>query len=112
LLFWPGIIGDFMFYLPFTLIIMLLASLLVAYIINPVFAVDFMKPHKTVKESRAITKGFKMMSLAFLGIIIVGYMVNFGLGNLMLVLFLLILLNKFVFSWAIERFQTKTWPAF
>jgi multidrug efflux pump len=111
LLFWPGIIGDFMYYLPFTLIIMLLASLLVAYIINPVFAVDFMKPHKSVKETRAITKGFKMLCLGFLGIIVVGYMVNFGLGNLMLVLFALILLNKFVFSWAIERFQTKTWPA-
>ena len=27
LLFWPGIMGDFMYYLPFTLIIMLLASL-------------------------------------------------------------------------------------
>jgi len=45
LAFWPGVIGKFMFYLPITLIITLLASLLVAYIINPVFAVDFMKPH-------------------------------------------------------------------
>ena len=32
-------------FLPITLIITLVASLLVAYIINPVFAVDFMKPH-------------------------------------------------------------------
>jgi multidrug efflux pump subunit AcrB len=43
LLFWPGVIGEFMFFLPMTLIITLLASLLVAYIINPVFAVDFMR---------------------------------------------------------------------
>jgi multidrug efflux pump len=43
LLFWPGIIGEFMFFLPVTLIITLLASLVVAYIINPVFAVDFME---------------------------------------------------------------------
>ena len=45
LAFWPGIIGKFMFFLPVTLIVTLLASLFVAYIINPVFAVDFMKPH-------------------------------------------------------------------
>ena len=43
LAFWKGIIGSFMIYLPITLIITLLASLLVAYFINPVFAVDFMK---------------------------------------------------------------------
>ena len=45
LAFWPGIIGEFMFFLPITLIITLLASLVVAYIINPVFAVDFMESH-------------------------------------------------------------------
>ena len=43
LAFWEGVIGEFMFYLPITLIITLMASLLVAYIINPVFAVSFMK---------------------------------------------------------------------
>ena len=42
LAFWPGIIGKFMFYLPITLIITLMASLIVAFIINPVFAVSFM----------------------------------------------------------------------
>jgi multidrug efflux pump len=42
LAFWPGVVGSFMFYIPITLIITLFASLIVAYIINPVFAVDFM----------------------------------------------------------------------
>ncbi|MEJ7588507.1 MAG: efflux RND transporter permease subunit [Ferruginibacter sp.] len=42
LLFWPGIIGRFMVYLPTMLIFTLAASLLVAFIMNPVFAVDFM----------------------------------------------------------------------
>jgi multidrug efflux pump subunit AcrB len=45
LAFWNSLIGHFMFFLPITLIITLLASLVVAYIMNPVFAVDFMKPH-------------------------------------------------------------------
>ena len=57
LAFWKGVIGSFMFFLPVTLIITLLASLLVAYLINPVFAVSFMKPeptgpHKVKKFSR------------------------------------------------------------
>jgi multidrug efflux pump subunit AcrB len=43
LVFWPGIVGQFMHYLPVTLIFTLLASLFVAYIFNPVFAVTFMK---------------------------------------------------------------------
>jgi len=43
LAFWPGVIGKFMYFIPVTLIITLFASLIVAYIINPVFAIDFMK---------------------------------------------------------------------
>src|SRR6185436_17276144 len=45
LLFWPGVIGSFMHGLPVTLIITLTASLVVAYLFNPVFAATFMKPH-------------------------------------------------------------------
>lgn len=47
LAFWDGIIGQFMIYLPITMIITLLASLLVAYIINPVFAASFMRHYKS-----------------------------------------------------------------
>ena len=43
LAFWPGVVGSFMVFIPVTLIITLFASLIVAYIFNPVFAVDFMK---------------------------------------------------------------------
>ena len=43
LAFWPGVIGEFMYYIPVTIIITLFASLIVAYIINPVFAITFMK---------------------------------------------------------------------
>lgn len=43
LLFWPGIVGDFMSYIPMTVIITLSASLFVALIINPVVASVFMK---------------------------------------------------------------------
>src|SRR5438128_5052005 len=44
LLLWKGLIGKFMIYLPTMLILTLAASLVVAFIFNPVFAVSFMKP--------------------------------------------------------------------
>src|SRR5699024_11338427 len=42
LLFWPGIVGEFMGYLPKTLIITLSSSLFVALVINPVLCALFM----------------------------------------------------------------------
>ena len=43
LIFWPGIIGDFMNYLPITLIVTLSSSLFVALVINPTLCAIFMK---------------------------------------------------------------------
>ena len=43
MLFWPGIVGDFMMYIPLVLITTLLSSLFVALVINPVFASVMMK---------------------------------------------------------------------
>ncbi len=43
LMFWPGIIGDFMGYLPLTLIITLSSSLFVGLVINPVICALFMR---------------------------------------------------------------------
>jgi multidrug efflux pump len=46
ILFWPGIMGDFMRYLPITVIAVLSSSLFVALVINPVLASRFIKPGK------------------------------------------------------------------
>jgi len=43
MLFWPGIMGAFMKYLPITLIITLLASLFVALVVNPTLSSIFVK---------------------------------------------------------------------
>lgn len=43
MIFWPGIIGEFMSYLPITLIITLSSSLFVALIFNPTIASNFLK---------------------------------------------------------------------
>lgn len=113
LLFWPGIIGKFMFYLPVTLIITLLASLLVAYIINPVFAVDFMKPHNTDHNHKpSFDARVKRVMMWMAGIALIGYLINFGLGNFIVVLALLYLLNHFYLEGWVLKFQTKAWPRF
>ncbi len=43
MMFWPGLMGEFMKYLPLTLIIVLSSSLLVALVINPVLCASFMR---------------------------------------------------------------------
>lgn len=43
MLFWPGIMGEFMRYLPLTLIVTLSSSLFVALVINPALAAIFMR---------------------------------------------------------------------
>ena len=115
LAFWQGVIGEFMFFLPITLIITLLASLLVAYIINPVFAVDFMKPHSegygTTKPR--FTRRDRVVLIIFLAIALIGYLAGgIGFGNFVLFVYAFVLLEKYVFSKWIHKFQHKTWPAF
>ena len=43
MIFWPGIMGEFMKYLPITLIVTLSSSLFVAMVINPALCAFFMK---------------------------------------------------------------------
>ncbi|MBT3316557.1 efflux RND transporter permease subunit, partial [bacterium] len=50
LVLWPGIMGEFMSYLPITVIITLLASLVVAMIFNPVLCAHFMGVPRTAQE--------------------------------------------------------------
>ncbi|MBL7996135.1 efflux RND transporter permease subunit [bacterium] len=52
MLFWPGIIGDFMYYLPMTLIIMMSASIFTAYIISPTQGAQFIDYHKEIEKAR------------------------------------------------------------
>lgn len=49
--FWPGIMGEFMKYLPLTLIITLTASLFVALVINPTLCGHFMSTGKIIDPS-------------------------------------------------------------
>jgi multidrug efflux pump len=114
LAFWGGIIGKFMFYLPVTLIVTLTASLLVAYIINPVFAVSFMKPHKNEDEpAKAKYKGLKLVAVIMVAIAAIFYINgSVGMGNFTLTLLVLFVVNKLLLTGIIKKFQEKTWPSF
>jgi multidrug efflux pump len=112
LMFWPGIIGKFMYFLPVTLIVALLASLFVAYIINPVFAVDFMKPHGEHDGDKSkFTKGYKITAVVFGSVALMSYITGaFGLGNFALTLFAVYSLHRFYLVDVIKTFQEKAWP--
>ena len=111
LLFWPGIIGKFMIYLPVMLIFTLTASLVVAFIMNTVFAVDFMNhPHG---EHRRKTDIFKKKGLWIgvgLGILLDLAGARF-VGNLLLFIIILVLLNNFFINDVIRGFQNRVLPA-
>ncbi len=112
LAFWKGVIGEFMFYLPITLIITLVASLLVAYIINPVFAVDFMKTHDEAhKNAGKWTRGTSIVSVIFGALALIFYVAqSWGMGNFIVFIYLIYLFNKFVIYKWVEGFQNKVWP--
>lgn len=111
LLFWKGIIGKFMIYLPVMLILTLAASLIVAFIFNPVFAVSFMKPEgrNFDKPKSALFKSNLFWVMLSFGVIlnVAGW---HGLGNFMLLMVILSILNTYVFRDVIYWFQGKLLP--
>lgn len=65
LLFMPGIMGDFMSYMPKTLIITLTASLFVGLIINPVLCSTIMRSPKKIKTTNEISSISTSRTLSF-----------------------------------------------
>jgi len=55
MIFWPGIMGEFMKYLPITLIVTLASSLFVALVINPALCAFFMKTAPGKKGNKEIS---------------------------------------------------------
>ncbi len=109
LLFWPGIVGEFMKYLPITLIIVLSSSLFVALVLNPVFAARFMAieaPGKKVnhKQLFLITGLISVIGIIFY---IVG---NILIGNILQLPLLISLLNVFLLKPAAWKFQNRLLP--
>jgi len=111
LLFWKGLIGKFMIYLPTMLILTLAASLIVAFIFNPVFAVSFMKP-----EGKEFEKPKKSVfrNKWFLTSLIAGVLLHLpgmhGIANFLLLMAILMVFNAYVLNDLIHRFQKRALP--
>src|SRR6185312_13063717 len=111
LLFWPGIIGKFMIYLPTMLIFTLTASLIVAFLMNPVFAVDFMNhPEGKVKRKSDVFKSKAFLIPLLAGIFFDLVHVPF-VGNLLIFFSIVVVLNTYVFDNLIHKFQNNALPA-
>ena len=114
LLLWPGMMGEFMKFLPITLMVVLASSLFVGLVINPMLASRYMKVEQegptrflTFKVGGWMTALGAVFSLA-------GHFGDmkalFTLGNLALAFGLFGYLNHYVLYPASVRFQERTMP--
>lgn len=104
---WPGIMGEFMKYLPITLMIVLGSSLFVALVINPVLAATYMK----VASDKPNKKRTFKVSLIFAGIGVLMLILGaIGTGNLLIVLGLFGILNVYVLYPGAQKFQNSFLP--
>lgn len=95
LAFWPGIMGEFMKYLPITLIIVLGSSLFVALVINPVFTAVYMKIKEATPKT---TRNFWLWPVVLLLIGTLLSVIGAGiLGLIPLVIGLIMFLGRFLF---------------
>lgn len=120
LAFWPGITGEFMFYIPVTLILTLFASLFVAYIINPVFAISFMKHEYDAPEKRNFRRRMLIEMLITISLAILSYtiyagtksMLALGFANAMIFGTVLVFIFHTLLNPYIKWWQEKGWPWF
>ncbi|RTL57233.1 MAG: efflux RND transporter permease subunit [Sphingobacteriales bacterium] len=111
LLFWPGIIGKFMIYLPTMLILTLTASLIVAFLINPVFATSFMKPehYPDPEPKSALFKKKWFWALVGFGLLFHLFRIP-AFANFLLIMAVLVIFNTYLLTDWIHRFQNKFLP--
>ena len=104
---WPGIIGEFMQYLPITLMIVLGSSLFVALVITPVLLAVLMRVEGKKRNRKKILKVFLVFVL--LGIVFNLLSIN-GLGNLFVITGILILINGTLLAPGTLWFQNTFLP--
>lgn len=113
LAFWPGLMGEFMGYMPITLIIVLTSSLFVALVVNPVFTSRFMKiDEKQTPEVRKRKRKNNLIGVAVM--FVIGILAHFAgvmwLRNIFGIVILVTLSNIFFLRSAAFYFQDKLLP--
>jgi len=128
LAFWPGIMGEFMYYLPITLIIVLSSSLFVALVINPVLTSIYMKPgNPKINKGKMLRNSFifiaagiffDALSFAVAGTLEVGVSedafsienILMVIGNLSLFIGISGILNVYILAPGTKYLQNKLLP--
>ncbi|MFC1628826.1 efflux RND transporter permease subunit [Gemmatimonadota bacterium] len=111
LAFWPGIVGEFMGYLPLTLIITLSSSLFVALVINPTLCSLFMSTNGG--KRRRMTRGARGLILGVTGLMLLSVSASNMLTGVLFVAtgVLLWLLYRLIFlpvgTWFLEQALPK-----
>lgn len=104
LAFWDSIVGEFMKFLPITLIIVLTSSLFVALVIIPVISGTFIKKGEQNSKPTA-AKGIKIASILGATAVLF-YLVNANiLGSLLAIGAVVTLFNTFIFAHIGQWFQ-------
>lgn len=110
LLFWPGITGEFMGYLPRTLIVTLSSSLFVALVIVPVLCAMFMKLEGEPRKPMTPAARWTLAGLAALVLLVVAGSNPLTAALLALTALTVWALYHFVLASASRRFQERAVP--
>lgn len=108
LMLWPGIMGQFMRYLPITLTVSLVSSLFVALVINPVFIMRYMR-----MDNEVVVNHKSLLRIVVIEFVVGALILLAGvtwLGNIIIFLGLLTLLNVYVLVPLSNRFQNSLLP--
>lgn len=111
LLFWKGLIGKFMIYLPVILIFTLVSSLVVAFLMNPVFALSSLRKHAYMHASDK--RRFFRQPWLWMGVTVATTLDLCGFtfyGNFLFLLLGFLVVNCLFFHNWIYTFQFKILP--
>jgi multidrug efflux pump subunit AcrB len=106
---WPGIMGQFMGYLPLGVMITLTSSLFVALVINPVLISTFMKVQNGEQKAnhKKLWRNMGIMSGVGIAFLLLG--VN-ALGNLLIALAIIVVLDVYALAPTAKVFQARFLP--
>lgn len=108
MVFWPGIVGEFMSYLPKTLIITLSSSLFVALVINPVLCALFMKLDQKDQKGKLTRNGRFVLGGIGVFLLIVAVLSDAMTWSMLIVLGILLWLsNKYILDPLGDWWQKK-----
>lgn len=112
---WPGLIGEFMKYLPITLMIVLASSLFVALVINPVFTAVYMVVEKSERKPFKRKARITLVAIA-IGALVTTLGMNAGshaltfIGTATLAYGIFVFINHYLFEPGTTHFQNVFLP--